>query len=184
MSLTQSTMLELGTIAPDFRLTDVVAGESVSLSDFSGKGSLLVMFICAHCPYVVHVEEELAKIGKDYLSKDIAIIAISSNDPSYDTSDAPSGLKKQSERLDLSFPYLFDEDQSVAQAYRAVCTPDLFLFDKDRKLAYRGQLDSSRPGNGVPVTGEDIRAAMDAFLSGSEVDKNQKPSAGCNIKWR
>ena len=184
MSLTESSMLELETIAPEFELSDVVTGSMVSLSDFSGKSVLLIMLICAHCPYVVHVEEQLAKIGKDYKDKDIAIVAISSNDPSYDSSDAPSGLKKQSERLDFSFPYLFDENQRVAKAYRAVCTPDLFLFDKDRKLAYRGQLDSSRPGNGVPVTGGNLRAAMDAVLSGSEVDKNQKPSAGCNIKWR
>ena len=184
MALTESTMLELGTVAPDFRLQDVVTQNMVSLSDFSGKKALLVMFICAHCPYVVHVEEELAKIGKDYKDIGVGIVAISSNDPNYDSSDRPEGLKEQSSKLGFSFPYLFDASQSVAKAFKAVCTPDIFLFDKERKLVYRGQLDDSRPGNGVPVSGKDLRGALDAVLLSKEANQNQKPSAGCNIKWR
>lgn len=184
MALTESTMLELGTEAPDFRLQDVVTQNTVSLPDFTGKKALLVMFICAHCPYVVNVEEELARIGKDYKDVGVGIVAISSNDPNYDSSDRPEGLKTQSERLGFNFPYLFDESQGVAKAYSAVCTPDIFLFDKGRKLVYRGQLDDSRPGNGVSVTGKDLRGALDAVLLGKEVEQNQKPSAGCNIKWR
>jgi len=177
-------MLDLGTKAPDFELTDVVSGERKSLSNVSKDKALLVMFICAHCPYVVHVEEELAKIGEDYKDKDLEIIAISSNDPDYDGNDAPEGLKAQAVRLGFRFPYLFDEDQSVAKAYTAACTPDFFLFDKKREVVYRGQLDSSRPENGKPVNGEDLRNAIDAVLSGGGVDSVQKPSAGCNIKWK
>ncbi|MFC1710484.1 thioredoxin family protein [Patescibacteria group bacterium] len=184
MVLTRSTMLSLGTKSPDFSLLDVVTNKKVNLSDFKGKSALLVMFICSHCPYVKHVEEELVKIGEDYKDKDLGIVAISSNDPDYDWEDKPEGLKKQAESAGFTFPYLIDEDQSVAKTYTAACTPDFFLFDKENKLAYRGQLDDSRPENGMPVTGKDLRNAIDSVLSGGEVDSDQKPSAGCNIKWK
>ena len=177
-------MLTLGTNAPDFSLSDVTDGKTVSLKDFNDKKALLVMFICAHCPYVVHVEGELSEVGKDYKNKDLGIVAISSNDSDYVYEDKPDGLKSQAGRLGFSFPYLFDESQKVAKAYTAACTPDFFLFGKDKKLVYRGQLDDSRPENGKPVTGEDLRSAIDAVLSDSEVASDQRPSAGCNIKWK
>lgn len=176
--------MALGTDAPDFTLSEVVSGKEASLKDFKDKKVLLVMFICAHCPYVKHVEEELARIGADYADKDTGIAAISSNDPDYAYEDKPEGLKKQSERLEFNFAYLFDESQEVARSYAAACTPDFFLFDKDRKLVYRGQLDDSRPENDKPVTGKDLRYAIDAILSDKDVPTNQKPSAGCNIKWK
>ena len=184
MSLTESTMLTLGTKSPDFCLTDVVTDRKVTLSDFKDKSAFLVMFICRHCPYVKHIEGELAKIGRDYEDKNLGIVAISSNDPDYAWEDGLKGLKEQAKSVGFSFPYLFDEDQSVAKAYTAACTPDFFLFDKDKKLVYRGQLDDSRPENGLPVTGKDLRSAIDNVLSGKDVDSNQKPSAGCNIKWK
>ena len=184
MSLTESTMLTLGTKSPDFCLTDVVTDRKVTLSDFKDKSAFLVMFICRHCPYVKHIEGELAKIGRDYEDKNLGIVAISSNDPDYAWEDGLKGLKEQAKSVGFSFPYLFDEDQSVAKAYTAACTPDFFLFDKDKKLVYRGQLDDSRPENGLPVTGKDLRNAIDNVLSGKSVDSNQKPSAGCNIKWK
>lgn len=180
----QSTMLSLGTKAADFSLTDVVSGKTVSLSNFESKKALLVMFICRHCPYVKHVQEELAKIGSDYQNKDIGIVAISSNDIEAYPEDAPESLKEQAQELGFSFPYLYDESQEVAKAYTAACTPDFFLFDKDRKLVYRGQLDDSRPNSNIPVTGKDLRAAIDATLSDQLPDSNQKPSIGCSIKWK
>lgn len=180
----QSTMLPLGTKAPDFSLIDVVSTKTISLSDFINKKALLVMFICRHCPYVKHVQIELARLGRDYQDKDIAILAISSNDPQAYPEDAPGSLKEQAHELDFIFPYLFDETQEVAKSYKAVCTPDFFLFDKDRKLVYRGQLDDSRPGNNIPVTGKDLRAAIDSVLSDQSTDPNQKPSIGCSIKWK
>lgn len=184
MALTESTMLELGTAAPDFALPDVVSGKTVRRDDFRGKKGLLVMFICTHCPYVKHVEQGLAQLGKDYAGKSVGIVAISSNDAENYPDDNPEGLKAQAERLAFRFPYLYDESQAVARAYDAACTPDLYLFDKDFKLVYRGQFDSSRPGNGMPATGEDLRAALDAVLRGEKPTAHQKASIGCNIKWK
>jgi peroxiredoxin len=185
MALTESTMeLELGAEAPDFALTDVVAGKTVRRDDFKGNKGLLVMFICTHCPYVKHVEKGLAALGMDYDGEPVSIVAIGSNDAESYPDDAPAGLKQQAETMGFRFPYLYDETQEVARAYRAACTPDLFLFDGDLKLVYRGQFDGSRPGSGVPVTGEDLRAAMDALIEGKPVAVEQKPSIGCNIKWK
>ena len=179
-----STMLKLQTPAPDFSLPDVMSGRTVSLSDFKDKKALLVMFICRHCPYVQHVKSELAKIGKDYKDKDIGIVAISSNDIEAYPEDGPKSLAEMAKEEGFDFSYLFDETQEVAKSYTAACTPDLFLFDKDRKLVYRGQIDDSRPGSNIEVTGKDLRAAIDAVLEGKAVNPNQKPSMGCSIKWK
>ncbi|MGQ9635295.1 MAG: thioredoxin family protein [Bryobacteraceae bacterium] len=184
MAATESTMLALGTPAPDFHLPDVVTGRPVSLQDFADKKALLLMFICRHCPYVVHVRHELAKLGVDYADKSVGIVAISSNDAETYPEDAPESLKQIALELGFRFPFLYDESQDVARACQAACTPDFFLFDADRKLVYRGQLDDSRPGNGIPVTGCDLRAAIDAVLADQPVNPNQKPSLGCNIKWK
>jgi peroxiredoxin len=184
MSRTESTMLELNTAAPDFSLTDVVTGKAVSRADFSGQKGLLVMFICAHCPYVKHINEGLAALGKDYAAQPIGIVAISSNDANTHPADSPAGLKQQAETFGFAFPYLYDESQAIAHAYKAACTPDFFLFDGDMRLVYRGQFDSSRPGNGVLVTGENLRAAIDLVLAGKPVPTDQYPSIGCNIKWK
>lgn len=180
----ESTMLPLSTKAPDFNLVDVMSGQNISLGSFQNKKALLVMFICRHCPYVKHVQEELARIGKDYQGKDVGIVAISSNDIESYPEDAPDSLKEQAQQLGFIFPYLFDETQDIAKAYTAACTPDIFLFDKDRKLVYRGQLDDSRPESNIPVTGKDLRAAIDSVLNDQPVDTNQKPSIGCSIKWK
>lgn len=185
MALTESTMrLELGAPAPDFRLPDVVTGETISLETFAGKKALVVMFICRHCPYVVHVKEELARLGRDYAGQPAGIVAISANDAASYPMDAPASLKQMAEELGFQFPYCYDESQETAKAYAAACTPDFYVFDEDRKLVYRGQLDDSRPGNGIPVTGRDLRAAIDAVLAGRPVSSKQKPSIGCNIKWK
>ena len=184
MALTESTMLELGTTAPDFALTDVVTGKIVRRDDFRGQKALLVMFICAHCPYVKHIEKGLAALGMDYSGEPVGIVAISSNDAMNFPEDSPAGLKKQAETLRFLFPYLYDETQAAAHAYKAVCTPDIFLFDGDFRLVYRGEFDRSRPGNGVPVTGEDLRAAIDQVLAGKPPLGDQRPSIGCNIKWK
>lgn len=184
MTLTESTMLALRTKTPEFSLPDVVSGKTISLSDFSDKKALLVIFMCQHCPYVVHVQEELARIGVDYKDRKINIVAISSNDPDYDSDDRPEKLKEMAEDLNFNFPYLFDETQEVAKAFTAACTPDFFLFDKDKQLVYRGQLDDSRPGSGQPVTGKDLREAINATLAGKTVAEEQRPSSGCNIKWK
>ena len=184
MAQTASTMLALGTIAPDFVLTDVVSGKTVRRDAYRGKKALLVMFICAHCPYVKHIEKELAKLGKDYAGQPIGIVAISSNDVATNPADSPAGLKQQAETFGFNFPYLYDETQSVARAYDAACTPDLYLFDAGFKLVYRGQFDASRPGNGIPVSGKDLRAAIDTVLAGKPVPTDQNPSIGCNIKWK
>lgn len=184
MAATPSTMLPLGTPAPDFLLPEVVTGEHVALSDFEGRKALLVMFICKHCPYVVHVQDELAKIGRDYADKDIGIVAISANDAEKYPDDSPDGLKDMSAEAGFDFSYCYDETQETAKAYTAACTPDFFLFDGDRKLVYRGQLDDSRPKNEKPVTGRDLRAAIDAVLGGQPVPEEQTPSLGCNIKWK
>jgi peroxiredoxin len=183
MALTESTMLELGTTAPDFALTDVVTSKTVRRDDYRGQKGLLVMFICTHCPYVKHIERGLAQLGSDYAGK-LGIVAISSNDATAYPEDNPEGLKEQAQRLGFKFPYLYDESQAVARAYDAACTPDIYLFDKDFKLLYRGQFDGSRPGNGVPITGQDLRAALDAVLRGEKPSADQKASIGCNIKWK
>jgi peroxiredoxin len=180
----ESAMLPLRTTAPAFILPDVVSGKMYSLDSFHGKDALLVMFICRHCPYVKHVEQEIAKIGKDYQNKKVGIVAISSNDPASYPDDAPDQLKEMAKRLDFRFPFCFDESQAVAKAYKAACTPDFYLFDAQQQLVYRGQLDDSRPGNNKPVTGRDLRAAIDAVVSGRPVDGLQKPSIGCSIKWK
>ncbi len=185
MALTESTMeLALGITAPAFALRNVITGNTVGLDDLRGKDALLVLFICTHCPYVKHIETALAALGHDYSGKSIHIAAISSNDAAHYPDDSPAGLRAQAHRLGFCFPYLYDESQQVARAYKAACTPDFFLFDKDLKLVYRGQFDSSRPGNGIPVTGEDLRAAIDAILAGHPVSLDQRPSLGCNIKWK
>ncbi|MBS1804834.1 MAG: thioredoxin family protein [Acidobacteria bacterium] len=183
MALTESTMLELETAAPDFALRDVVTGKTISRDDFRGQKGLLVMFICTHCPYVKHIESGLAQLGSDY-SATLGIVAISSNDAQKYPDDSPEGLRKQAQRLGFKFPYLYDESQSVAHAYNAACTPDIYLFDKDLKLVYRGQFDGARPGNNVPVTGQDLRAALDAVVRGEKPNPDQKASIGCNIKWK
>lgn len=179
-----SSMVALGMEAPDFQLPDVATGRTITLETFAGKKLLLVMFVCRHCPYVVHVKEGLAKLGKDYADKDVGIVAISANDAENYPDDAPSSLKEMAEELGFDFPFCYDESQSTAQAYTATCTPDFFLFDENRRLIYRGQLDDSRPGNDVPVTGADLRAAIEAALADEPVSSNQKPSLGCNIKWK
>lgn len=183
MARTPSTMLELGTRAPGFTLPDTDGG-TVSLDDHAGAPALLVMFLCNHCPFVKHVRDELARLGRDYAKKGAAIVAISSNDPEAYPADSPERMREEKRDAGYEFPYLFDGTQQVAAAYRAACTPDFFLFDADRRLVYRGQLDDSRPGNDVPVTGRDLRAALDAVLEGRPVPAEQKPSLGCNIKWR
>jgi len=176
-------MLPIGTSAPDFDLPDTVSGKRFSLTDTTGK-PLLVMFICNHCPFVKHVREELAAIGADYQSRGLAIVAISSNDAENYPDDSPDKMAAEAAEAGYTFPYLYDESQSVAKAYRAACTPDFYLFDADHKLAYRGQLDPSRPRNNTPVTGSDLRAAIDAVLAGRPVPEPQLPSIGCNIKWK
>ena len=184
MALTPSTMLALGTKAPDFKLPDVVSGNTISLNTFSDRKALLVMFICRHCPFVKHVQQELAKIGKDYADRSLAIVAISANDVANYPDDSPENLKKMAQELDFNFSLCYDETQEVAKTYTAACTPDFFLFDRNRILVYRGQLDGSRPNNDIPVTGKDLRSAFDAVLDDNEVNLDQKPSIGCNIKWK
>jgi len=184
MARTESTMLALGTPAPDFQLPDVVTGQTISLGTFAEKKALLVMFICRHCPYVKHVEKELAQLGQDYKDSDLGIVAISANDAAAYPDDAPDSLKAMAMELGFTFPLCYDESQETAKAYTAACTPDFFLFDGDRKLVYRGQLDDSRPRNDVPVSGKDLRQAIDTVLSGGTPSEDQKPSLGCNIKWK
>ena len=185
-----STMLALGTPAPDFSLPDVTTGRTVSLADFADKQALLVIFLCAHCPYVVHVRPELARIARDYAGKSVGIGAITSNDIAEYPQDAPEPTAAMAREAGFVFPVLFDESQSVAKAYTAACTPDFFLFDAERRLVYRGQLDSSRPGRGADrpgggeLNGADLRAALDAVLAGQSVNPEQRPSIGCNIKWK
>ena len=183
MARTPSTMLELGTPAPPFALVDTT-GDTVAIDDFADAPALLVMFICNHCPFVKHVRDELARLGRDYAARGVAVVAISSNDPELYPADSPEMMKQEKAEAGYTFPYLFDATQEVAAAYRAACTPDFYLFDGERRLVYRGQLDDSRPGNGVPVTGSDLRAALDAVLGGEAPSPEQKPSLGCNIKWR
>ena len=177
-------MLPLGTKAPEFELPDVTSGRSVSLSDFEDKRALLVMFICRHCPYVRHVREELGRLGRDFAGSELGIVAISPNDIDEYPEDRPESLAEEAREAGYAFPYLFDESQEVAKVYTAACTPDFFLFDADRALVYRGQLDDSRPSNDVPVTGRDLRAAINAVMSGDRVSEDQRASIGCGIKWR
>jgi peroxiredoxin len=184
MAATASTMLALGTIAPAFSLPDVASGRTISLTSFQDNQALLVMFICHHCPFVKHVAAELAQLGRDYAPKGVGIVAISSNDPAVSADDSPEGLQTMAAKLGLNFPVCYDETQAVAKSYAAACTPEFYLFDQDRRLVYRGQLDDSRPSNGKPVTGADLRAAIDALLAGRPLSNDQKPSLGCNIKWR
>jgi len=183
MSLTPSTMLPLGTAAPDFRLPDT-NGKIVSLADFENAPALLIVFMCNHCPYVKHIRQGLAQLGRDYLPRGAGIVGINSNDAANYPADSPAKMKEEMQVAGYTFPYLYDETQGVAKAYRAACTPDLYLFDKEKKLVYRGQFDDSRPGNGMRVTGMDLRDALDAVLSGKPVEKEQIPSIGCNIKWK
>ena len=184
MARTPSNMLPLGTAAPQFELPDTVSDTSMTLEGLKGAQGTLIMFICNHCPFVVHVNPEITKLAAEYQQKGIGVAAISSNDVVNYPQDAPHLMKETAGTEGYTFPYLYDESQDVAHAYDAACTPDFFLFDKDLKLVYRGQLDDSRPGNGIPVTGTDLRRALDAVLEGSQVDPDQKPSIGCNIKWK
>jgi len=185
MSLTESSMLDLGTHAPDFELWDVVKEKKRTLSDLRGPKGTLIAFICNHCPYVIHIQEAFVDLVKDYDEQGIATIAISSNDAENYPADRPEKMKERAEELDFDFPYLYDETQEVAKAYKAECTPDLFLFDENMQLVYRGQFDASRPGNDHAITGEDLKTAFDELLAGRQIPENeQRPSAGCNIKWK
>ena len=183
MARTPSNMLALGTKAPEFSLLDTVSGKTLSLEANKGQNGTIIAFICNHCPFVIHVNPEISKLAKEYQSKGINFIAISSNDIVNYPQDAPHLMKKTAIEAGYSFPYLYDEKQDIAKAYKAACTPDFYLFNADLNLIYRGQLDDSRPGNGIPVTGTDLRNAADALLNNEEVNSNQKPSIGCNIKW-
>ncbi len=184
MVRTASTMLALGTTAPEFNLPDAVSGQNISLASFAGKQGLLVIFMCCHCPFVKHIEQELAKLGQDYGNKNLGIVAISSNDAEKYPDDAPPRLKEMAETLGFDFPFCYDATQEVAKAYTAACTPDFFLFDSKYNLVYRGQLDDSRPSLDIPVTGLDLRRAIDTLLAGQALSPEQKPSIGCNIKWK
>ncbi|QOV22151.1 thioredoxin family protein [Anabaenopsis elenkinii] len=184
MVLTASTMLPLGTQAPDFHLPEVVSGKTISLNTFADQKALLIMFICQHCPFVKHIKTELAQLGKDYFNSDLGILAISANDAQKYPDDGPESLKAMAIELDFKFPLCYDQTQETAKAYTAACTPDFFLFNAQRQLAYRGQLDHSRPSNNQPVTGADLRSAIAAVLAGQPVTIEQKPSIGCNIKWK
>lgn len=183
MSLTSSTMLPLGSQAPAFRLPDTT-GRMVSLEDFKDATALLVMFICNHCPYVKHIRSGLARLARDYQARGVAMVAINANDVDRYPDDSPERMREEAASAGYTFPYLYDETQLVAKTYRAACTPDFYVFDRQRQLVYRGQMDDSRPNSGKPVTGADLRAALDAVLDGRPVSANQKPSAGCNIKWK
>ncbi|MFZ1936700.1 MAG: thioredoxin family protein [Thermoguttaceae bacterium] len=183
MVKTASTMLPLGVVAPDFSLPDT-QGKQVSLSDFADAPALLVVFLCNHCPYVKHVAAGLAELAAEYQRRGVAVVGINSNDVAAFPHDSPAKMAEEVKARGYTFPYLFDQKQAVAQTYRAACTPDFYVFDRQRKLVYRGQMDSSRPGNDVPVSGEDLRAALDAVLAGRAAPANQRPSLGCNIKWQ
>jgi len=184
MALTPSVMIPLGTKAPDFNLPDAVSDSEMNLEQLKSDKATVIMFICNHCPYVKHVQQGLVELANDYISKGVSFIAINSNDVKNYTEDSPDNMKKVAERLGYPFPYLFDETQEIAKAYDAACTPDFYIFDEGLKLIYRGQMDDSRPGNGEPVTGRDIRKALDQILDGTTVSEDQIPSIGCNIKWK
>ncbi len=183
MVAVNSTMLPLGTKAPDFRLPDF-SGKMISRSDFRNAPALLIIFMCNHCPYVKHLRTGLAQLARDYLPRGVAVVGINSNDVTNYPADSPAKMAEEAKAAGYQFPYLYDESQEVAKAYHAACTPDIYVFDKDQCLVYRGQFDDSRPGNGLPVTGKDLRAALDAVLAGKAVSQTQKPSIGCNIKWK
>ncbi len=184
MVRTPSTMQELGTPAPDFRLLEPASGKYWTLEDFKEAPALLVVFMCNHCPYVIHIREALAEFAREYQPKGLAMVGINANDVENRPDDSPEKMVEEVKKVGYTFPYLFDADQSVAKAYRAACTPDFFLYDADRKLVYRGQFDDARPRNDEPVTGKDLRAAVDALLAGEPIPEDQKPSLGCNIKWK
>ncbi len=184
MARTESSMLPLGTPAPDFKLPDTISGETLSFEEIAGSHATLVMFICNHCPFVKHVLDELVRLGNDYDRDRVGMVAISSNDVTGYPQDRPERMAELARSKHFPFPYLFDQSQNVARAFNAACTPDFYIFDADGRLVYRGQLDDSRPGNDKPVTGKDVRAALDALLAGQPVAEEQKPSIGCNIKWR
>jgi peroxiredoxin len=180
----ESTMLPLGTIAPTFKLPDTISGKNIDLADIQSNLATVVMFLCNHCPYVKHVNEGLVRLANEYQSKGVSFVAISSNDIEAYPDDSPQRMKEVAAEQGYPFPYLYDEDQSVARAYKAACTPDFYLFDREMKLVYRGQMDGSRPNSAVPVTGEDLRAALDAVIAGKPVSADQRPSLGCSIKWK
>lgn len=184
MALTESTMLPLGTPAPGFSLPDAVTGRLTGFDDVAGERATLIMFICNHCPYVQHVLDGIVALARDYRQRGVGVAAINANDAERYPEDAPDRMKAMAEARGFPFPYLFDESQAVARAYRAACTPDFFVFDRDRRCVYRGQMDGARPGNDVPVTGENLRAALDAVIAGEPVTVEQRPSMGCNIKWK
>lgn len=184
MALTPSNMVPLGTAAPDFELHDVVTGQTLNFNDVRSDKATVVMFICNHCPYVKHVQSQIVQLARDYQDRGIGFVAISSNDVESYPEDSPELMKEEAAKWAYSFPYLFDETQEVARMYDAACTPDFYIFDSHDKLVYRGQLDDSRPGNGKPLTGKDMRKAMDDLLDGMPVDGDQIPSQGCNIKWK
>ncbi len=184
MARTPSQMIDLGTEAPNFSLPDVVSGKKISLDDFPDAKGFMIAFICNHCPFVQLIRHEFARYGREYTDKGIAVIAINSNDIQAHPEDGPDAMRDDARRFGYKFPYCLDEDQSVAKAYQAACTPDLYLFDADRKLVYRGQFDAARPGSDAPVTGADLRAASDALLAGQAIPEEQKASLGCNIKWK
>lgn len=184
MSLTPSTMVKLGTYAPDFSLPDTISDKTLSLQSLKSNQATVIMFICNHCPYVKHVQPELIKLANDYIPKGISFIAISANDAAHYPDDAPDKMKETAKKLKYPFPFLYDESQAVAKSYQAACTPDFYIFDHELKLVYRGQLDDSRPGNNIPLSGNDIRTALDAILKDIPINADQKPSIGCNIKWK
>lgn len=184
MALTPSNMLPLGSLAPDFKLPDTVSGESKTLQQLKGKKGTLVMFICNHCPFVIHINETLVQLAKDYTHSELSIIAISANDVINYPQDGPTEMAQKARSLGYTFPYLYDESQAIAKAYQAACTPDLFLFDSGLRCVYRGQFDDSRPGNDIPVTGQDLRNAINKLLAGEVISPEQRPSMGCNIKWK
>ncbi|MCH2081429.1 MAG: thioredoxin family protein [Saprospiraceae bacterium] len=184
MAFTESSMLPLGTLAPSFTLPDTVSGKNINLQDIQSDKANLIMFICNHCPYVIHVEEELARLAKDYQAKGVNVVAISSNDVERYPADSPDKMTDYAAKNEFTFPYLYDESQAVAKAYDAACTPDFYVFDGEMRLAYRGRLDDSRPNSDTPLTGKDLRAALDAVLAGETVSEVQYPSGGCGIKWK
>jgi peroxiredoxin len=183
MALTPSTMLALGTVAPVFQLPNI-DGKHVALADFKAAPALVVMFICNHCPYVKHLRAALAEFGREYAAKGVGVVAINSNDVANYPEDSPAKMAAEAKAAGYTFTYLYDETQNVAKAYHAACTPDFYVFDRGRRLVYRGQFDASRPGNGIPITGKDLRAAVNAVLAGTPPSLNQAPSMGCNIKWK
>ncbi len=184
MAKTPSNMIALGTQAPTFSLPDTVSGETMTFENVRGSQGTVVMFICNHCPFVIHIQDELVAFAKEYMDKGVGVVAISSNDVTTYPDDSPEKMKERAQAEGYPFPYLYDESQEVAKSYEAACTPDFYFFDSNDALIYRGQFDASRPGGGVPVTGEDLRAACDAHLAGKPMPEDQKPSLGCNIKWR